>query len=100
MPLQMVKERRSFSYRSWFNGELGSAREDRPLPKSQIMKTNIIVENLKCNGCANTIRKDVGHLPGVEAVEVNVNSGCVTITHSHEAAEFGCSRQTYAPRLS
>jgi copper chaperone len=49
------------------------------------MKTNIIVENLKCNGCANTIRKDVGHLPGVEAVEVNVSSGCVTITHSHEA---------------
>lgn len=49
------------------------------------MKTNIIVENLKCNGCANTIRKDVGHLPGVESVEIDVDTACVTITHSDEA---------------
>jgi copper chaperone len=48
------------------------------------MKTSIVVDNLKCNGCANTIRKDIGHVPGVESVEVDVDSACVTITHDEE----------------
>lgn len=36
------------------------------------MKTeNIIVANLKCSGCANTITKELLKLPGIKTVEVD-----------------------------
>ncbi len=37
------------------------------------------VENIKCGGCANTIRKRLQALPGVEAVEVMIEAGQVRV---------------------
>jgi len=39
----------------------------------------IIVENIKCHGCANTIRKEIAKLDGVKEVEVDVENACVTV---------------------
>ena len=39
----------------------------------------ITVANLKCNGCANTIRKSVAELQGVQQVLVDNDASTVTI---------------------
>lgn len=39
----------------------------------------INVENIKCHGCANTIRKEIAKLDGVKQVKVDVENGCVTV---------------------
>ncbi len=39
----------------------------------------IFVENIKCHGCANTIRKEVAKLDGVKDVEVDVENASVTV---------------------
>jgi copper chaperone len=38
------------------------------------------VANVKCGGCAANIRKGLGELPGVQAVEVDVAAGRVTVS--------------------
>jgi copper chaperone len=43
------------------------------------MKAEIVVENIKCGGCAATIQKELKTLQGVDRVEIDVNSGTVTI---------------------
>jgi copper chaperone len=45
------------------------------------MNTQILVENLKCNGCATTIRKELSQLEGVSSVQVNVEIGHVNVDH-------------------
>ena len=47
------------------------------------MRYEIQVENIKCGGCANSIRGKLGALEGVSSVEVDVENGIV----SAEAAE-------------
>ncbi len=39
----------------------------------------IEVENIKCGGCAGSIRKGLLALDGVEAVDVNIETGSVEI---------------------
>ena len=51
------------------------------------------VDNLKCGGCANTIRKALSHVPGVSAVEVRPETSEV----SFEAALGG--REAAAEKL-
>ena len=48
------------------------------------MKT-IQIENLKCGGCANTIKKGLLKLNGVSDVVININSSEVTIPTDDEA---------------
>jgi len=40
-------------------------------------REKIIIENLKCHGCANTIRKEVSKLDGVSNVEVGMEDSSV-----------------------
>ena len=47
------------------------------------MHYEIRVENIKCGGCASSIRSRLGALQGVSSVEVDVENGIV----SAEAAE-------------
>ncbi|AOW21495.1 heavy-metal-associated domain-containing protein [Urechidicola croceus] len=47
------------------------------------MKT-IQVENLKCGGCANTIKKALLSFEGINAVEINVDSSEVIIDTDNE----------------
>ncbi len=45
------------------------------------MKTTTIqIENLKCGGCASTIKKGLNALESVEQIEVNVEESSVSIT--------------------
>lgn len=46
------------------------------------MKTeNIIVANLKCSGCANTITKELLKLPGMKTVEVDNEKDQVAVSY-------------------
>jgi len=39
----------------------------------------ILVANVKCGGCANTIKEGLGGVSGVESVDVDIAAGAVTI---------------------
>lgn len=43
------------------------------------MTTTITVEGMSCGGCANSVRTELTHIPGVLGVDVDVSSGTVTI---------------------
>lgn len=45
-----------------------------------MMKTNIHIENLKCGGCAATIKKGISSINGVEDVTIDVENSMVTIS--------------------
>lgn len=52
------------------------------------MKTEEIkIANLKCGGCASTIKKELLELDGVNDVKVDNNSDSVTITYKDEVRE-------------
>ena len=53
-----------------------------------IMKTEIQVENLKCGGCAATIKKGLLTIDGIQEVEINVEKSVVTITSEVESIEL------------
>ncbi len=44
------------------------------------MEQQFVVENIKCNGCSNSIRTDLLKIPKVENVAVDIEAGCITIT--------------------
>ncbi|MEK7990086.1 MAG: heavy metal-associated domain-containing protein [Thiotrichaceae bacterium] len=46
------------------------------------MSQQINVENIKCGGCANSIQKGLLKIAGVEAVEVDIEQGAVSIEGS------------------
>ncbi|MGP4054419.1 heavy-metal-associated domain-containing protein [Mycobacterium sp. 4D054] len=41
--------------------------------------TTITVEGMSCGGCANSVRAELVHIPGVVGVDVDVTNGTVTI---------------------
>ncbi|PHS23760.1 MAG: heavy metal transporter [Methylophaga sp.] len=43
------------------------------------MKISIDVENIRCDGCANTITKKIMALEGVESVDIAIEDQIVTI---------------------
>ena len=50
------------------------------------MKTEkILIANLKCGGCENTIKTKLAELAGVESVTVNQEKDSVTITHNEKS---------------
>lgn len=50
------------------------------------MKTEkILIANLKCGGCENTIKTKLTELAGVESVTVNQEEDSVTITHNEKS---------------
>ncbi|MFO8152827.1 heavy-metal-associated domain-containing protein [Thioalkalivibrio sp.] len=44
----------------------------------------IEVENIKCGGCAGSIRKGLAALEGVDAVEVDIEGGVVEVEAADE----------------
>lgn len=48
------------------------------------MKTTIKVQNLKCEGCANTISKKLHNIESVSNVEVDVEKSLVEISYENE----------------
>ena len=43
------------------------------------MTLELIAQNIKCNGCANSIKKGLSEVEGVEEVTVNIETGAVTV---------------------
>jgi copper chaperone CopZ len=41
----------------------------------------IIIENLKCHGCANTIKREVGRIEGVAGVSIGFDDYSVTFKY-------------------
>ena len=50
--------------------------------KQLIMNTTLSVENIKCGGCANSIRSRLSNL--VSAVEVDVENGNISFSYTTE----------------
>ncbi len=48
------------------------------------MKTSIVVDNLKCGGCANTITKKLSVLEGISNVSVDKDTSTVTYEYTDE----------------
>ena len=48
------------------------------------MKTVIEVDNLKCNGCATTIKKELKLIEGVTSVDVDNEKGLVDVSYTNE----------------
>ncbi|UAB74900.1 heavy-metal-associated domain-containing protein [Mesoflavibacter sp. SCSIO 43206] len=53
------------------------------------MKTSIIVQNLKCGGCANTISTKLSEIETISNILVDVEESKVTfnVSHSEDAIE-------------
>ncbi|GAB6034038.1 heavy-metal-associated domain-containing protein [Galenea microaerophila] len=45
----------------------------------------IVVENIKCGGCANSIQKKLREIAGVSAVEVEIERGAVIVELTDES---------------
>jgi len=52
-----------------------------------LMKIEIQVENIKCGGCASTIKKNILNDSRVEAVEVDIVQGVVAIESREDARD-------------
>ncbi|MEE4294097.1 MAG: heavy metal-associated domain-containing protein [Xanthomonadales bacterium] len=51
------------------------------------MNYEVSVENIKCGGCANTIRTRLEKLDGIDSVTVDVESGRVTVDGDEDTRE-------------
>lgn len=49
------------------------------IKKLNNMTTNIQIENLKCGGCASTIKKGISTINGVNEVAIDLENSIVTI---------------------
>jgi copper ion binding protein len=43
------------------------------------MTTSITVAGMTCGHCASSVREEIGDIPGVTAVDVDLSTGTVTI---------------------
>ena len=48
--------------------------------------TTLTAPDIQCQGCANSIKKALGTLPGVESVDVNIGDKTVTVRHDEKQA--------------
>lgn len=48
------------------------------------MKTSVIVQNLKCGGCANTITNSISSIQNISEVAVDVAESKVTFTTAND----------------
>lgn len=52
--------------------------------KLEIMKTQIEIENLKCGGCAATIKKGLLSIEGIEEVAINIEDSLVSVNTAED----------------
>ena len=51
------------------------------------MKLEIQIENLKCGGCASTIKKAILAIEGVSEIEIDIEKSIVLIISENDSAE-------------
>ena len=49
------------------------------------MKTSIEVQNLKCGGCANTIKGKLSELENISDIEINIEESEITFNHLNQS---------------
>ncbi|WP_211230191.1 heavy-metal-associated domain-containing protein [Thiomicrorhabdus chilensis] len=64
------------------------------------MTIEIAVENIKCGGCANSIRNQLLKLEGVEQVEVDIERGAVSLEPVQSASIEPLREQAAASLLA
>ncbi len=62
---------------------------------TQLIKETILVANLKCSGCANTIKRNISELTGVNSVEVDPDTDAVKVEYDNTI-----QRDTITKKLS
>jgi copper chaperone len=55
--------------------------------------TTLTVSGMSCMGCVNSVKKLVSALPGVSAIQVDLASGRVDVTHDPSQADVQAIRQ-------
>jgi len=48
------------------------------------MKTTLLVQNLKCSGCANTILKKLSDFEGIKDIHVNNDTNTLSFIYDNE----------------
>ena len=49
------------------------------------MNTSIVVQNLKCGGCANTITTKLDQIENITDINIDVDNSIVTYSHNNDA---------------
>ncbi len=52
------------------------------------MQTTVIVQNLKCGGCANTITTKLSEIENISDININVEENKVSFNYINEADAF------------
>jgi len=61
------------------------------------MKTEkILIANLKCGGCENTIKSKLSEIEGVESVTVNQEENSVTINYTDKATKEDFTKKLHS----
>ena len=61
------------------------------------MKTEtIVIANLKCAGCENTIKNKLKEIEGVESVTVNHDEDSVTVNHNGKATRENFTKSLHS----
>ncbi|MEM8507224.1 MAG: heavy metal-associated domain-containing protein [Bacteroidota bacterium] len=50
------------------------------------MTTKLAIQNLKCDGCATTIREKLSKIAGITTVTILLDKSVLTISHTDEVA--------------
>jgi len=45
--------------------------------------TTVAVTDMSCGGCASSVREEIGDIPGVNTVDLDLGSGTVIIESEH-----------------
>jgi copper chaperone CopZ len=54
--------------------------------KGKYMTTTLTAPDISCGGCAYSIKKALGKVPGISTVDVDIDSKAVTVTHDEATA--------------
>ncbi len=52
------------------------------------MKTSILVQNLKCGGCANTITTKLSEIKNISDINIDVEESKVSFSYTNETDAF------------
>lgn len=55
--------------------------------ESEIKTTTVTAPEIVCGGCASSIKKALGNVPGVSEVEVDVATKKVTVKHGENVSQ-------------
>lgn len=59
------------------------------------MKTQkITIENLKCGGCANTIKKGLASISGISDIQINIESSEISFNGSLDSKKLAVEKLT------